>query len=202
MSWCGGLEWLPGQVREGYEEMDWRARERAVAPTPNRAQALQADRLRLPGMLPPEVLTWKAWLALHEAQYDSFDYSQRVAPGYDLGPAWPDNVRTIAVTNSQNRIDVGTWQGKLATLIEVKDRAGASALGQLLTYCPLWSAQHTDLPRAQMLLVSNRIQPGIDAAAARHGVKVEVIPVDFSILKSAWRAPPFMATQRKSVVYL
>lgn len=170
--------------------------------TINPAQTLQADRLRFPGMLPREVLIWKTWLQTNESSYTSFDYNTRIGPGYDPGPAWADNMRLMAIANSQKRLDAVAWQGSQATLIEVKDRAGASALGQLLTYFPLWSAAHTDIPTAKMLLISNRIQPGIDTAAAWHGVAVTVIPVDFSILKRDRTASPQMPVQRRGVVYL
>ena len=170
--------------------------------TVNPAQTLQADRLTFPGMLPRECLIWRAWLRLHEREYDAFSYNERIGPGYDPGPAWPENMRVMAIANSQKRLDAVAWRGPQATLVEVKDRAGASALGQLLTYYPLWSTVHQDLPRAKMLLVSNRIQPGIDQAAAWHGVSVEVLPVDFSILARDRRASPFMAPQRKGTVYL
>ena len=170
--------------------------------TVNPAQTLQADRLRFPGMLPREVLIWKAWLRRHEKEYDSFAYNERIGPGYDPGPAWPANMRLMAIANSQKRMDAVAWQGTQATLIEVKDRAGASSLGQLLTYFPLWSAAHTDVPRAKLLLVSNRIQPGIDTAAEFHGVQVEVIPVDFSILARDRRASPFLPRQRAGTVFL
>ena len=153
-------------------------------------------------MLPREVLIWRTWLTTHEREYDSFQYNLRIGPGYDPGPAWPDNLRLMAIANSQKRLDAVAWQGNLVTLIEVKDRAGASALGQLLTYYPLWSLQHTDVPRAKMLLISNRIQPGIDTAAAYHGVSVVVIPVDFSILARDRRASPFLPRQRAGTVFL
>jgi hypothetical protein len=170
--------------------------------TINPAQTLQADRLRFPGMLPREVLIWKCWLRKHEAEYDSFSYNERIGPGYDPGPAWDQNMRTMAIANSQKRLDAVAWQGTLATLIEVKDRAGASALGQLLTYYPLWSAQHTDLPRAKMLLVTNRIQPAIDIAAAYNGVALEIVACDFSQLARDRRASPFMSPQRRGITYI
>jgi hypothetical protein len=170
--------------------------------TVNPAQILQADRLRFPGMLPREVLIFKAWLKANESKYDSFDYNVRIGPGYDPGPNWPENLRLMAVANSKKRLDAVAWSSTLATLIEVKDRAGASALGQLLTYYPLWSADHADLPRATMMLITNRIQPGIDTAASYHGVTVVIQPADFSVLTRDRRASPFLPVQRRGTVYL
>ena len=97
------------------------------------AQRMQADRLRFPGMLPREILIFKTWLAQHEAEYDRFDYNFRIGAGQDPGPTWPDYIRKCAIENSQLRIDALAWKANAPTIIEVKDRAGASALGQLLT---------------------------------------------------------------------
>ena len=171
-----------------------------LAPTP--AQKLQADRLRFPGMLPREVLIFRNWLQTHELEYDSFDYNARVGSGLDPGPGWDQSLRAMAISNSQKRIDVVTWKGTQATLIEVKDRAGASALGQLLTYAPLWSMSHQDLPRAAMRLVTNRLQPDIGVVAQYWGIAVDVVPADFSILARDRRASPFLSKFPTGVSYL
>ena len=169
--------------------------------TPGVPQQLQADRLCYPGMLPRECLIYKNWLAANESRYDRFEYNAHIGPGYDPGPAWPEPMRRMAIANSQKRIDVVAWNGLLPTLIEVKDRAGASAIGQLMTYFPLWNADHPDLPRCQMMLVSNRAQPGIDVACAYHGVSLVLVPTDFSVLARDRRASPFMSkSQPKPVV--
>lgn len=170
--------------------------------TPNPAQTLQSERLRYPGMLVREILIWQNWLKAHESAYERFDYNVRIGPGYDPGPAYDEATRFMALANSKKRMDAVIWKGNQATLVEVKDRAGASALGQLLTYLPLWAAEHLDVPRPKMLLVSNRIQPGIDVAAQYHGVFVNVVPTDFSILARQNQVSPFLPIQRRGTVYL
>ena len=159
------------------------------------AQILQSQRLRYPGMLPREILIFRNWLGLHEREYDSFDYNQRIGSDLDPGPGWDASMRAMAIANSKKRIDAVGWKGSQATLIEVKDRAGAAALGQLLTYMPLWSTAHADLPPAKMLLVSNRLQPDIGVVAQFWGVSVNVVVADFSILARDRRKSPFLAKQ-------
>ena len=169
---------------------------------PTVAQLLQADRLRFPGMLPREVLIFKTWLASHESEYDSFDYNARIGAGFDPGAAWGESIRAMAIANSQKRLDVVAMQGSQATLCEVKDRAGAAALGQLLTYMPLWSIAHPDLPRARMRLITNRLQPDIGVVATFWGIEVDVVPCDFSVLARDRRASPFMAKQTSGITML
>lgn len=166
------------------------------------AQKLQVDRLRFPGMLPREVLIFRNWLGSHESEYDSFDYNSRIGSGFDPGPSWEQSMRAMAIANSQKRLDVVAWRGTQATLIECKDRAGASALGQLLTYMPLWSQAHQDIPGAKMLLVTNRLQPDIGVVAAYYSIAVDLVPTDFSVLARDRRASPFLAKSAGPVSYV
>lgn len=168
----------------------------------NPAIKLQSERLAFPGLLVREILIFKNWLKVHEREYDRFDYNVRVGPGDDPGPNWPDNLRLMAVSNSQKRVDAVAWQGVIPTILEIKDRAGASALGQILAYVPLWNMEHPQSPPASMILITNRIQTGIDISCRYYGVRLDVVPTDFSTLASDRRASPFMAPQRAGVTYL
>jgi len=153
----------------------------SVYPTP--AQTLQAERLRFPGMLPREVVIWRNWLKLHESEYDRFDYNCRIGAGHDPGPGWPDNIRQMAIANTQLRIDACAYQAEVATLIEVKDRAGASAVGQLLTYEAVWLQDFPQGPPPSLILVTNRLQNNIMPLVRKANIRLDVVPADFSELK-------------------
>src|SRR5574340_323640 len=116
--------------------------------TPTPAQILEKDRLQFPGMLPREILIYREWLKTHEGDYDTFAYDELLGAGYDPGPQWEvdqesalravgvtdeaylkkyaHNMRKMAIQNSQKRADAILHKGPQATLVEVKDRAGAS----------------------------------------------------------------------------
>jgi hypothetical protein len=165
--------------------------------TVNLAQTMQQDRLRFPGMLPREILIWKSWLKLYEFTYERFEYNVRVGEGFDPGPSWPEEHRRGAIMNSQKRIDVVGWDVHGVTLFEVKDRAGASALGQLLTYCPLWAKLHPSEPGCRMALVTNRLQHDILPAVEQHGIMLFQVYADFSQLARTRRAGPFLSKSPK-----
>jgi|SRR5215469_7892423 len=150
-------------------------------PTP--AQLLQADRLKFPGMLPREVLIFKNWLVAHESEFDSFDYNVRIGSGHDPGPAWPDYVRQQAIANTQLRIDAVAHKNGAVSIIEVKDRAGASAVGQLVTYDAVWQEGTAGLPAPNLILVTNRVQPNILPLIKKANIRLDVVPTDFSSLK-------------------
>jgi hypothetical protein len=155
------------------------------------AITMQADRLRFPGMLPREILIFKNWLTAHEAEYDSFDYNKRIGAGQDPGPTWPDYVRQCAIANTQLRIDAVAYKAGVPTLIEVKDRAGASALGQILTYEAVWLKDYPQGPAPLLILVTNRIQLNMGPLIQKSGVRLDVVPTDFSSLKPGLYAPGY-----------
>jgi hypothetical protein len=148
--------------------------------TPTPAQTLQADRLSFPGMLPREILIWKAWLRLHESEYSNYDYNVRVGQGVDPGPGYTDAIRQMAILNSQKRIDAVAWQDVVPTIFEVKFCAGASAVGQLVVYRPLWAQLYPLVPVTHLALVTNSLQADIQPALTQQGISLFVIPTDFS----------------------
>ena len=148
------------------------------------AQVLQQHRLNYPGMLPREIILFREWLKLHEAEYDKIDYNVRIGAGVDPGPGWPDNTRQMAIANTQLRIDAVAWQGNQPTIIEVKDRAGASAAGQLVTYEAVWEKDQMSSLPPKLLLISNRIQPNIAPLLIKAAITLNLVAADFSILRT------------------
>jgi hypothetical protein len=149
------------------------------------ASFMQADRLKFPGMLPAEVLVFKAWLALHEKEYDRIEYNKHVGAGIDPGPNVDPYWRDLALKSTQLRMDAVAWQASTPTLIEVKRRAGPRNIGQLVTYSVLWAADFPNLPKAKLLLVASDYQPNIEGVAAHLGITIEKVSTDFSKLRPA-----------------
>lgn len=117
----------------------------------------------------------RRWLALHEQEYDSFDYNVRIGASRDPGPQYPDYVRQTARVSSQLRLDAVAWKGTQVTLIELKNAAWPSAVQQLALYGAVWAAAHPELPKPALLLVCRSIDPGTPPTAAAAGVTVEVL---------------------------
>ena len=135
----------------------------------------ESDRNTYPAMLPLEILVWRAWLRLHQVEYDRFDYNTRIGPGYDPGATVPDYVRSQALAVTRKRIDAVAWQGSQPTVIEVKDRAGLSSVGQLMGYIVHWNLEHSDGPRPKALLVANRLAPGVAEVLNAHSLPYHLV---------------------------
>lgn len=146
------------------------------------AQRLESDRHKYPGMAPREVIIFRAWLNQHQNEYDRFEYNVRVGNGVDPGPTYPSIYRQQYIENTQKRIDVVGWQGDQPTIIEVKDRATASCMSQILTYKTLWPLTFPNTPAPKLLLVTNRVAQDMPLVLNASGIALEIVPADFSIL--------------------
>jgi hypothetical protein len=146
----------------------------ATGPT-GLALVMLADRHKLPGLLPAEILVLRAWLLLHEGEYDSFDFNVRLGSGFDPGPKYEDNIRRQWIMNTQKRLDAVGYQGNQATIIEAKRRAGLSNIGQLVGYKVLWLRDHPDTPTPKLLLVTTSVQTDIFDVAQDSNIRVEIV---------------------------
>jgi hypothetical protein len=176
---------------------------------PGIAQVFQADRLKFPAMLPEETLVMRAWLRLYEHLYDAFDYNTRIGAG-DIPPN-VTNEATVrdAVLNSQLRIDAVGWQGiagfktpndayppsvvyplfpnARATIIEVKRRAATAGTNAIISYGHLWAHEYGQFPAPTRILACATYSQTIVPILQREGITLNVVTVDFSGLKPAFR---------------
>lgn len=139
--------------------------------------------MKYPGLLPREIIILRNWLKLHESEYDRFDFNVRIGSGHDPGPSHDDNIRQMAVMNTQKRVDAVAYAGQQVTLIEVKDRAGAAAVGQLVTYNHLWRADHPADPPPLLMLVCNRFTQDMPLVTTAAGISLQLVEADFGELR-------------------
>lgn len=132
--------------------------------------ALQSDRSSYPGLPDNEGEVLRQWLRRHEREYDRFEYNVRVGKGIDPGAAYPEDMRRMSIANSQLRIDVIAWKGTQATILEVKERATPSAIGQIVTYAHLWQVENPTLPTPRALIVARTMSE--DTAAGLQAASV------------------------------
>ena len=135
----------------------------------------QATRLKFPGMRPSEANLMRRWLALHEPEYDRFDYNVRIGAARDPGPQYPDWVRKAARDCSQLRMDAIAFKGTQATIIELKNRAYPDSAQQLALYGAVWWSDNVGAPRPLLLLVCRGIDEATPATAQAANIRLEVL---------------------------
>lgn len=148
----------------------------STAPTPR-----ESERRRFPAMLPREALIWRGWLQEHEREYDRFEYNVRLGEGLDPGPSFPDFVRRDAVLSTQKRVDAVGFRPGEVWIFEVKERAGLSAIGQLIGYRSLWRISHPDGNPVSMALVTNVPEPDLLPGLRDAGITLFVVDVELPV---------------------
>jgi len=139
-----------------------------------------------------EILVWRNWLKLHQAEFDRFDYNVRIGTGVDPGPAFPQNIRDMAIAIRSLRLDAVGWQGAAATIFEVKRRAGPENVGQLLTYRAVWESQQLSAAAPTLVLVCSDLIQHILPIVQQSNIRLDLVPTDFSFLspRAARRLTP------------
>jgi hypothetical protein len=126
-------------------------------------------------LFPPEQQLLRAWLKVHESEYDRFQFNVRVGPGYDPGPNYAEEIRRHAILTSQRRMDAVAYRGQEVTIIEVKRRAGFTAIGQLMGYFHHWIEEHPGEQPPKLLLVAGSLAEGTQLLADRSNVAVNLL---------------------------
>ena len=125
-------------------------------------------------MLQRETNIWQNYLKQHPGQFQTLDYDVRIGKGFDPGPSFTDSARREAILNSQLRIDVVGYDGSAWWLIEIKVRAGAGALGQLLQYRTLFKRAYPDKTPLNLMMVTDRPKLGLADLCAEHNIALVV----------------------------
>ena len=126
--------------------------------------------------MPRDVPLWEEFLLQYGDDYDSFTYDLHVGAGTDPGPRLETNLRQMAIALTQKRIDAVALKDGLTTLFEVKPHAGLSALGQILGYGELWSADHTGSVKYDLAVVTNTPQPDMPYLFSRFNIQLFEYP--------------------------
>lgn len=125
----------------------------------------------------------KAYLAKHANDFDRVELNVGLGPGITLpwdAPAW---VQKSATAGTRSRADMILYRGDYATIVEVKDRIYAAAMGQLLSYWHLLRDDNPKLLTIYKVAAGQSIQDGITPTLHTYGVEVELFP-------AAWIPPP------------
>lgn len=108
-----------------------------------------------PHLLLQDIEVWEAHLAAHHGYYHTIKYDVKVGQGRDPGPEYTEQMRQIGLGLSQRRIDAVGYTDDHIDIIEITNRAGLKALGQMTGYPILYSLTYKPtLPIRQVLVAA------------------------------------------------
>jgi hypothetical protein len=121
-------------------------------------------------MGPGDKAIWTKYLLAGGAQFAPFTYDLRVGDGADLGPNPNQLQRSIAAALTRKRIDVLYYRDGNPIIVEVKQRAGLTAIGQLLGYQRLFMRDNPSSPMPILVLVTDVLQPDMVDTLIEYGI--------------------------------
>lgn len=110
-----------------------------------------------PHFLPADTAIWTNFLLQYPDYFELVDYDIHVGKGIEPDPSWSPEIRYMAITLTQRRIDVLAIRNNIYHIVEVKKDPGVSSVGQLLGYRILYEADYPDRPTPKLVLICNSL---------------------------------------------
>jgi len=134
--------------------------------------ALIEPKIKYPHMLPYEAELWDRFLRVRTPLFVSIEYDVHVGDAPEPSPTLPDYLRGMFQSVYKHRIDAVAHDPDRIYVIEVKPRAGLSALGQVLAYKFLYERDYKPAKPVEMRIVCERKEMNIDEIAAQQNVYI------------------------------
>ncbi|MDH3348867.1 MAG: hypothetical protein OEM02_12320 [Desulfobulbaceae bacterium] len=112
---------------------------------------------KYPHLIGGDIAIWDRFVRGPLNTFDSFDYDVRVGVGQPMPVGLDPSIAEMGKTLTQRRIDVIGWKDIFATIIEVKQYAGVSAIGQAQCYAVLWAQTFGRAMMPEVMIVTDQI---------------------------------------------
>jgi hypothetical protein len=124
-------------------------------------------------MLPPDIPVWEAFLKANPNLFEEIYYDVRVGGVYP-GPEYGDEkMRLMFWQNTAKRLDaLGVLKDEI-WIIEVADKPGLRAVGQLQTYVALWFEDPKIAKPVKPVLVCTAIDADLERSLMFYGITVK-----------------------------
>ncbi len=126
-------------------------------------------------MLPDERDIWHRFIVPRESQYIKVIYDLHLGDGAIPPPGASEQVKKVIEATSKKRVDaIGETPAEII-IYEVKQRAGMSALGQLLNYRQLYLKEYNPKKPVRLAVVCERLEPDIIPTLKSYGIEIFIV---------------------------
>lgn len=122
-----------------------------------------------------EQAIWERFLLQMPWKAVRTEYDLRLGDGVAMPADTPEWVRKMAWSLSTKRVDAMVETRGEFIIIEVKQRAGLSAVGQLLGYLHLFTAQYRPQKRVKLVLVCADMAPDMAGVLSEYGIETYLV---------------------------
>ena len=126
-------------------------------------------------MLPGETEIWDRFLTVTKIPFTRFDYDVHVGELPDVPEGTPDYLIPLVQAVYRKRIDAVGFTDQEIWLFEVKQRAGLSAMGQVLAYKLLYVKDFQPGLPVKMGVVCELKSTDVDYLYSQHDIEVFMV---------------------------
>ncbi|KKN18064.1 hypothetical protein LCGC14_0959630 [marine sediment metagenome] len=121
---------------------------------------------------------WQAWMKIHAQEYDHFFYDVRLMADTEIPSTIEPEFVHMYKVNRARRIDSVAVKNNTALIIEYRDYAGLSAIGQILGYWALMMAENPFNKEIKVLLVTNAMEENVSRALFVASIPWEIVETE------------------------
>lgn len=125
-----------------------------------------------PGISPEDYSIWRKWRPLNFTKYIGFYFNVRLIGPAAIREGLEPQYARMWMMNTAKRIDVLGIRNDRYDIIELRSRAGLSAIGHLLGYFTLWIFGGLADKPTYMLLITDAVDPEVALVAQASGIQV------------------------------
>lgn len=127
---------------------------------------------KYPHMKAGEVAIWERFIEEVGLPAGDITYDLHLGDGAPVDPSWPDWMGPMVKHLSQHRCDVVVETPWSSVIIEIKQVAGMSALGQLLGYEALYAVEMGGGREVTLMCVCETAEADVETAFEFYGIEL------------------------------
>jgi hypothetical protein len=128
-----------------------------------------------PHMLPEDRVVWARFLTAGRVRPERIWYDVHVGVAVPVPSDLPEEIRRVSLAVTRKRIDLVCLVGGRYWVVEVKPYASFTALGQILGYARLLSAEYEVPGPVDPVVVCSAVDADLVDDFQRFGVSLEVV---------------------------
>lgn len=128
-----------------------------------------------PNLREGETFIWNRFLEKYPDAYFEVIYNLHLGEGATIPPETEENIARDFKLLTQYKIDVIGFSENNIDIIEIKPYAGASAIGQVISYQKLYIEHINPAARPNLVIITDQMRPDTELLAKQLNIKLIIV---------------------------
>ncbi len=122
-----------------------------------------------------ETVIWNRFLEKYPNVYDKVIYNLHLGEGAPIPEGTEENIARDFKLLTQYKVDVVAFNKNEIDIIEIKPYAGASAIGQVISYQKLYIEHIDPTAKPNLVILTDQIRPDTELLAKQLNIKLIIV---------------------------